>query len=215
MFDGTPWWLVAVGGVFVVFVAGLVVTSLHRPAPEVYRPTRVGETPSRDSTGARIVTLDARDPGEWTYFDFSRGTVVPDSAAGWDLAARRFHLIVNGGAGLGGGAGLQAAEPRSSRASREGPGGDWIETRRDGDRLVHPLLEEWYRYDFLSHLLRPRRRSYFLRTRTGHVVELEFLGYYCPGPDGGCPTFRYRRLPEGSGPAANTARSPTDGGGTR
>lgn len=207
MFDDAPWWLVALGGAFVLFVTGLIVTSLHRPTPAVYRPTRPGATPQRDSIGARIVTLDARSPDGWTYFDFSRGTVVQDSSVGWDLAARRFHLIVNGGAGLGGGAALQVAESDSFGGITETPTDGWTGTAHDGNELVHPLLKEWYRYDFFSHLLRPRRRTYLLRTRSGRVVKLQFLGYYCPGPEGGCPTFRYDHLDGSPETSGNRSRS--------
>lgn len=56
-------------------------------------------------------------------------------------------------------------------------------------------LEGWYRYDFFSHLLIPRDRTYRLPLEDGRVVEIRFLSYYCPGPEAGCVTFRYRTLP--------------------
>lgn len=52
-------------------------------------------------------------------------------------------------------------------------------------------LEGWYRYDFLAHLLTPRERSYRVPVDGGGSVDLRFLSYYCPGPEAGCPTFRY------------------------
>lgn len=57
------------------------------------------------------------------------------------------------------------------------------------------VLEGWYRYDFFSHLLIPRDRSYRLSLEDGRLVEIRFLSYYCPGPEAGCVTFRYRTLP--------------------
>jgi hypothetical protein len=30
-----------------------------------------------------------------------------------------------------------------------------------------------------------------VRTADGRYAKLEMVGYYCPGPQPGCPTFRY------------------------
>lgn len=57
---------------------------------------------------------------------------------------------------------------------------------------VRHTLDGWYRYDFFSHLLMPRDRTYRLPLEEGRSARLRFLSYYCPGPDAGCVTFRYR-----------------------
>lgn len=61
-------------------------------------------------------------------------------------------------------------------------------------------IERWYRYDFLSHLLTPEERRYRVPLGEGGVAELRFLSYYCPGPEAGCPTFRYTRSEEDPDP---------------
>lgn len=56
---------------------------------------------------------------------------------------------------------------------------------------VQRELSEWYRYDFLSHLLTPRDRAFRVPLEDERTAELRFLSYYCPGPEAGCVTFRY------------------------
>ena len=53
-------------------------------------------------------------------------------------------------------------------------------------------LGEWHRYDFFSHLLIPRERGYRVALGDGRSARLRFLSYYCPGPEAGCVTLRYR-----------------------
>lgn len=188
------WWLYAVAVAFVVFAGGMVVASLLRPEPPTYPPTPSDAPPPAGSlVPDRRITIDARDPERWIFFDFSSGRVVerpgPD---GWDIAVRRFHLIVNGGSGFPGDAGaldlgeipfeavdgLPAGEYAGSRGSLEG------EAR-------HPVLSGWYRYSFLSHLLWPRPRTYAIRTAEGGYAKIRILSYYCPGARPGCLTIRY------------------------
>lgn len=187
-----PWWLGLLGGVFLLSVAWMVVVSLRDPTPPTYRALAAGDSAVTDSGGTLRVTLDARDPDRWVSVDLDSGRVRAGRPAGWDLAARRFHVISNGGEGLPGDAAV-------ARARRPGPGveagtpkGRWAVTDRDEDgELTHPVLEDWYEYDFFSHLLTPRPRTYAVRTTGGRTARIRFLSYYCPGPDAGCVTLRY------------------------
>lgn len=195
-----PWWLGALGGAFLVLVGWMVVASLRNPTPPTYRPAVAGDTAVADTGGWRRLTLDARDPDRWVSLDVGTGRAHEGRPPGWDLAARRFDVVVNGGPSLPGETAVAAApDPRTGGR----PQGGWrvTEQNEDGD-LRHPLLENWYRYDFFSHLLTPRDRTYLLRTGEGHMVELDFLSYYCPGPDAGCVTVRFRPVgdarPDGS-----------------
>ena len=56
-------------------------------------------------------------------------------------------------------------------------------------------IGRWYRYSFFSHLLLPKPGAYELTSPDGRLTRLDFLSYYCPGPEAGCLTFRYSRLP--------------------
>lgn len=195
--DRVPWWLPVTGGVFVLLAGILVTDSLRRPSPSMYGPLAPGASPVVDSLPGLRVTLDARDPERWAYYDFSARRVREVGNGGdWDLAARRYHVMVNGGEALPGDAAVAPAGEASLDGPHRVPRAGWTGTRRDGDgELVHPLLADWYRYDFVSHLLLARPQAYVLRTVEGRYVKLRFESYYCPGTEAGCVTFRYVELP--------------------
>lgn len=203
-FRDVPWWLRALGALFLLLAAYLLAAPLRRPEPRTFRPTASPAVAAGDSLSpTRTITLDAREEGHWVGFDFSRGTVTAagDSAgtdAGWDLAARRYHVIVNGGSGYAGRGAAVDLGPVSFDSVRVAPERGWVTTDGRGRDAMHPAFEEWYRYDFLSHLLLPRSRVYVVRTAEGHYAKVEFLSYYCPGPVAGCVTFRYRYQGDGT-----------------
>jgi hypothetical protein len=159
--------LVAAAVVFVGFLALLVAQSL---APQRIETFPLGAHAPRPLAPGRTdtLTIDVRDATTWRYVDLDRGVLLaaPDTL-GWDIAARRFQLRVPGDA--------------AARTTRATP-----------PTAATPALDlpRWYRYDFLSHLLRPTGLTYQLRTDGGEVT-LEVLGYYCPGPTAGCLTFRH------------------------
>lgn len=207
-----PWWLGLPGGVFLLSVAWMVVVSLRDPTPPTYSPAAAGDTAMADSGSTLRVTLDARDPDRWVSVDLDSGRVRDGRPPGWDLAARRFHVISNGGEALPGDAAVAPARRPGLDDPEDPPADRWTVTGRDEDgELRHPVLEDWYEYDFFSHLLTPRPRAYAVRTSGGRTVKLRFLSYYCPGPDAGCVTLRYalpgrdtgRDVPSGAdGPGA-------------
>lgn len=216
--DRFPWWLGVVGAAFLLLAGGLISASLQERTPPTYPPVSAGDTAVVDSGGTRRVTLDARDAGRWVYLDVATGTVRAEATAGWDLAARRFHVIVNGGPALAGSAAAAATRREDLAEPVRVPRDGWAGTRRNEDgELAHPLLEAWYDYDFFSHLLTPKPRVYVLRTDDGALVKFRFLSYYCPGPEAGCVTLRYapvasRAERNAGSPAPGTRRPPTAGG---
>lgn len=173
----------------------LVVTSLQRPSLPTYAPSDLPASPSGSGADSlvpsRVVTLDARDPDEWVRFSFARSGVVDEGDTDWDLAARRFHLIVNGGERFPGSAGaLDMGDVPFDRVDRV-PHEGYLATEYSGGEPRHPALQTWYRYSFLSHLLRPEPRTYAIRTVDGRYAKLRLLSYYCPEAEPGCVTFRY------------------------
>jgi hypothetical protein len=62
----------------------------------------------------------------------------------------------------------------------------------------NPAIASWYRYGFFSHVLTPKPHVWAVRTADGRYAKLEMLGYYCPGAQPGCPTFRYVYQGDGS-----------------
>lgn len=182
----------AIAVVLVTAAVALVGSSLGRPAVETYPPTPVRPAPAGDTlVGPLIYTVDASDPDRWRYFDFSRGSVV--SSPGpleWDLAFRRFHVVANGGEGFRGDAGIAGLGPVPFDSVRTVPDTGYVPSVAARD-TVNPAIEDWYDYSFTSHLLRPKPRTYAVRTADGRHAKLEILSYYCPGARPGCFTFRY------------------------
>jgi hypothetical protein len=179
-------------GLLVVTAVTFVGVSLRAPEvatfiPTVPAPQEVGEA----KVGPRTVTVDASGAEQWRYFDFSRGSVVENPAAGeWDLAFRRFQISVNGGEGFAGRGGALSLGDVPFDSVRTVPSTGYVGSIAAGDRL-NPVTQRWYDYSWTSHLLTPRPEVYALRTADGRYVKLQIVGYYCDGAVAGCPTFRY------------------------
>lgn len=185
----------AVLSVAIVLVVG---STLRRPAVPTFRLTDLVPEESGDAlVGPRVITVDASDPDRWIYFDLSRGTVVERGrGAEWDLAFRRSEILVNGGEGFPGEAGVVDLGEVLFEEVDTVPANGYVGTVAARDS-VHPLLSDWYDYSFTSHLLRPKPRVWAVRTADGRYAKLRFLSYYCPGPTPGCLTFEY--VYQGSG----------------
>jgi hypothetical protein len=188
---------VAVGGLAVAFV----LLSLSRPTPETYIPSPVLAWTGADLHGGpHRLTVDASEPDRWVHVSLRRGTVVEHPGpTDWDLAFRRFQVIVNGGDGFAGKGGIVALEATTlddvegSELSHLAPE-RFVVTRVRSDSTLADL-PRWYDYSFLSHLLTPRAGVYAVRLADGGLALLEFVGYYCPGPTPGCVTVRYHLPP--------------------
>lgn len=175
--------VLALAGLFGIAMIWLIGASLSTRAVPTYAPRS-----SPPSTAARpidTVTIDARDSEQWQFFAFALGTLLPPDTGGWDLAVRRFHVIVAGTA-----VGIDSVPFETLHSP---PSAGYVATTFDRD-TVNAAFARWYRYSMFSHLLRPKGRIYVIRSRSGRVTKLEFLSYYCPGPEPACVTFRYEAL---------------------
>lgn len=179
---------------FVVFLAALVYlvgsSLVPRDAVEFALVPIVPRAAPPAGLVEDTVTIDARDQNAWRFFDFETGAPieVPDTA-GWDLAFRRFNVMVSGEArDLGDVTFTDVGEAPVLGYSATVFGRD---TTNDG-------LSRWYAYNLLSHLLEPDGHVYVIRTRGGRYAKVEFLGYYCQGMSPGCVTLRYRYQGDGS-----------------
>jgi hypothetical protein len=186
------------GGLVLVAVA-LVALSLRREPPITYAPTAPAPREVGDSlVGPVRVTVDASDPDRWVYFDFSRGSVVVDPPpTGWDLAFRRFNIMVNGGAGFPGRGGARALAAAALDSVGSVPTTGYRVVDAAGDSM-NPAMDHWYDYGFTSHLLTPRPTVFAVRTADGRYVALRLLSYYCRGASPGCTTFEYVYQGDGS-----------------
>jgi hypothetical protein len=192
-FAGSPWPLPLLGG-FVAFVATLAYLLAASLAPRDVPTFVPSARPPRPAAAAGLVldtlTLDARDAARWRFVDLARGAVLtPPDTGGWDVAVRRFRIVVAGGA--------IDAGPTPFDAIAEAPPDGYLPTAFASDTL-NPALQRWYRYSMFSHLLQPRGHAYLVRTSDGHYAKLGIIGYYCPGPEAGCLTLRYAYQGDGS-----------------
>jgi hypothetical protein len=186
--------VIALGLAFAAFLVLLLAQSLTPKRVATFTPSQPGADGSwhRSAPGAvDTVTVDARDEDAWRFVDLDRGALLarPDTA-GWDVAIRRFRIIVGDAvADLG---------PVAFNGVAAAPELGYVRTRFAND-TTNAAIAHWYRYGFLSHVLRPSGRVYVVRTDAGSYAKLEILSYYCPGPVAGCLTFRYAPLHAGAG----------------
>lgn len=200
------------GVTFVVLGAAvaLIAFSLRRPSVPEFPPSSVEAEPAEERlVGPRRYTVDASSSDAWRFFDFSAGTVVEDPGPReWDLAFRRFHIVANGGEGFPGRGGLLDLGSIPLDSVEAVPRQGYVGTEAGTD-TTNAATEEWYDYSITSHLLRPRPRTYAVRTADGRYAVLRVVSYYCPGAQPGCVTFRY--LYQGDGSVRMSGPGPTPG----
>jgi hypothetical protein len=167
----------------------LVALSLRREPPPGYpvsqlRPVEVGQR----LHGPDTVTVDAS--AGWVHFAFSTAsTVQPHGPLDWDIAFRRFHVMLNGGPGFAGRAAVADLGTVELDAVAVAPATGWVD--RAARDSTNEAIARWYNYSFTSHLLTPKPRAYAIRTADGRYAALRFLSYYCQGGRPGCVTFEY------------------------
>jgi hypothetical protein len=194
----TPAWLWLAGGSFVLLIALVIAASVSRPEPSVFGLSRLeAREPPTGLAGPDTMTLDARDGESWVRFDLERGTVSAPGEA-WDLAVKRYRLAINGGEGFHGRGGVVRLG-RSFEEVIEAPAEGYAPSRvTGGGDTVNAVLDGWYAYSWLSHLLRPEPGTFVIRTHDGRYAKLAVLGYYCPGPEPGCLTIEVAYQGDGS-----------------
>ncbi len=142
--------------------------------------------------GPRTYTVDARDSSRWHYFSFESGSLVADPAPlEWDLAFRRFQIVVNGGDAFPGSGGAIALGEVDFDSLEVLPEQGYLETEVVRGDSIAAAFEDWYSYSLFTHLLSPGTGVYAVRSADGRYGKLRFLGYYCPGAQPGCVTFEY------------------------
>jgi hypothetical protein len=182
--------LTAVLVLFVLAIVLIVTAAMTRRTAKEFAPSPIEARPQATALAIDTITIDARDPESWQWFSFATQSVVASPTAGWDLAFRRFHVITAAGArNLG---------PRDFDSVTSADGDDYIETEF-GQDSTSVVFDDWYRYNFLSHLLEPHPAVYVLETQNGGHAKLTLLSYYCPKLEAGCVTFVYAYQPDGSG----------------
>lgn len=170
----------------------LVALTLRQPDVATYAPTSIAGAPAageaRGLVGPVVFTVDARAADAWREFSFRRGSVVD---TGGDLWFKRYAIVA------GPGAGIRDLGETSFDAVPSVPA-DGYQANEGAAEPRNPAIAAWYRYGFFTHVLTPRPHVWAVRTADGRYAKLELLGYYCPGPQPGCVTFRYAYQGDGT-----------------
>ena len=160
----------------------LVALTLRPPDVPTYPVTRAAPRDAgRALVGPVLVTLDATSAEAWRNFSFRLGAVV-DGAG--DLAFKRYAIVAAPGAGI-----RDLGETTFDQV-RAVPADGYVANEGAAEPR-NPAIAAWYRYGFFTHVLTPKPHVWAVRTADGRYAKLEMVGYYCPGPQPGCPTFRY------------------------
>jgi hypothetical protein len=176
--------VVAIAIVLVAFTLSPRDVPTYAPTPPAPKETTNG------LVGPVLYTVDARAPDAWRHFSFRLGSVV-EAAPSWDLAFRRYAIIAGPGTGI-----LDLGSRRFDEVHTVPA--DGYQANEGAADPRNPAIAGWYEYGYFSHLLTPRPRVWAVRTADGRYAKLEMVGYYCPGAQPGCVTFRYAYQPDGS-----------------
>ncbi|MEX1362972.1 MAG: HmuY family protein [Nannocystaceae bacterium] len=147
--------------------------------------------------GVTATRVDATADGGWVYLDLSDGQQLevddPQANLDWDLAFRRFHIKLNGGASGGGGVEAAIVEDPSFETLSSAPADGYLYDQPDGDDEDDEpdyVLQDWYDYDIMTHVLTPAPVVYVIRHEDGYT-KLVLDGYYDDAGTSGHPSFRW------------------------
>ncbi len=157
----------------------------------------------------KTVTINASSEKDWAYFDFSRGAVVEihdPSSLEWDLAFRRGKVISNGGAtNKFGKAGLIQMKEDQFDTVNQVPTENYIEDTSTKTETENPVLLKWYKYNYLTHKLSPKKNVYAMRTADSKFAKVQFKSFYCENKETGCIKMQYVYQGNGSNSFEKTA----------
>jgi hypothetical protein len=190
----------ALGFASLLIVAGLVIAGwllwiVLRPPPAGFTPTS-GQAVTVPGLPPGVLqhTIDARSRKDWAFFNFSSGTTVstPQEHLDWDIAFRRTDILTNGGEtnrdGLAGAIDMGDIPLEQATPPADG----YLSDATDDERgLENPALHKWYNYNWTTHIVTSKSRTYAVRTAMGEAVLLTFVSYYCDDGSSGCVTIQY------------------------
>jgi len=143
----------------------------------------------------QLITINASSEKNWAYFDFSRGAVVEihdPSSLEWDLAFRRGKVISNGGAtNKFGKAGLVKMKETRFDAIAQVPTENYVQDTTTRTETENPVLLKWYKYNYLTHKLTPKKNIYGMRTADSKYAKIQFKSFYCENKETGCIKMQY------------------------
>ncbi len=151
---------------------------------------------------SKNVVINSTSDEDWTYFDFSRGKEVKihdRSSLEWDLAFRRGKIVTNGGAtNKFGGGGIFSLGEVDFDAVENVPEKKFILDNATRTETENEVLSQWYKYNYLTHKLTPRKNIYLLQTADRKFAKIQFLSFYCADKQPGCIQMKYVYQPGGN-----------------
>lgn len=161
-------------------------------------------------TDTIIYTLDSSTIDNWVFFDFSRGSVVPDVSSfkdpkGWDLAFRRAKIASNGG-GTNKSGQVETARLKTTNFDSVTSVPEDIQFIKDirlsaGADPRNVSLDKWYSYNFMDHRLKSYKNVFIVKTAEGNYAKMQIINYYCKKGEErltGCYTIKYVYQGDGS-----------------
>ena len=175
-----------------------------RRTPPGFREAKEESEPEAPSNlkESRFALIKATSEENWTYFDFSRGKEVDifdKSSREWDLAFRRGNVKTNGGSTnkFGKGGVLDLGEVDFDSVDQV-PNRPFIEDKATRTESKNEALVSWYKYNYITHKLTPRKNVYIVKAADGRYAKVQFLGFYCDNKEPGCVRIRYTFQDDGT-----------------
>lgn len=173
--------------------------------------------------GVREARVDAMDNEEWIYMSLEQGKAVASEeeadATAWDIAARRFHFKLNGGASGSGDAAVALLPGAVFDDLVEVPADAMFLTDQadaDADGVPEYVMSigdtRWYDYSVMTHVLTPKDMVYVIRGADGSHYKLQMLDYYNMAGTAGHPLFRWAALNAPAAVAPAPAEVPSASG---
>ena len=130
--------------------------------------------------------IDATSETEWVSYDLDAAEVVEEADGTWDLGFQRFNIRLHGGVYGEGTVEAAVLDEADYDALEAAPSDGWLvdEADADGDGKDELVFDEWYDYDYETHLLSPADRVYVVHSTDGLYHKIKFLSYY---DDAGTP----------------------------
>lgn len=149
----------------------------------------LGLDPVDREVNVEAIEVDASDDAAWVHLDLrlAEPTAPEDPAAdgGWDVAFSRTQVQSNSGtSGVGIGGALDPMQTELS-AIESAPAGAYAIDEMlplpgppgSGEFSGNPVLNGWYDYDTVNHVVSPKDMAFVLRTADGGYAKLKITGY--------------------------------------
>lgn len=156
-----------------------------------------------EGEGVRLTTVDASSDQTWVYFDFESGAQTspgdPADDAGWDLGFLRFNIKSNGGTSGTGEVGVVRLDGEDFDALSVAPAQGYVSDDAAGGPMPMSTtpgyaFDEWYAYDFATHVLSPEDAVFVVRTVEANYFKVQLLAYYDDAGTPGMVQFRWAPL---------------------